>query len=405
MNKELMILRNLFEYAENEDYRGYNKHDGLNSPFLQRLSFDNKYLRLIFIQGVMRAPVNLRPLLGVRKTVNAKGMSLWALAYANLFQITREEKYLARAISCLDWLKDNNSRTGYSGYCWGYPYPWQDAGFFAPTGMPNCVVSCFVGRAFIKLYQMTRREEYLTVARSTCDFLLKDLTRIYEDDDMLCLSYAPVKMDWVVIDTSALAGTLLAEVAAITGEKPLAQDAFRLLNYVVDKKTDYGAWFYSHPPERSHIKHDNYHTGYIVDAILDYSLATQDERFMDSYWQGVEYYQNNLFLADGSPKWMSHQIYPLDIHGAAQGIISFSKAGRAYKKREGVSGPESRKEFLPLAQKICSWAVTNLYDQNKRIFYYQKLRFYTKRFTLMRWCNAWMARALSEWLVTNQEGV
>jgi len=33
------------------------------------------------------------------------------------------------------------------------------------------------------------------------------------------------------------------------------------------------------------------------------------------------------------------------------------------------------------------------------LFYYQKNKFYTKRFTLMRWCQAWMAYAMSEYLV------
>ena len=28
-------------------------------------------------------------------------------------------------------------------------------------------------------------------------------------------------------------------------------------------------------------------------------------------------------------------------------------------------------------------------------FYYQKTILYTKRFCLLRWCNAWMARALA----------
>jgi hypothetical protein len=37
-----------------------------------------------------------------------------------------------------------------------------------------------------------------------------------------------------------------------------------------------------------------------------------------------------------------------------------------------------------------------LFYNKKGYFYYQKKRFYTKRFTLMRWCNGWMSRALSQ---------
>lgn len=413
------ILTDLLDYAQHESYYGYNKHDGLNSSLLKSLSLNNKWLRLSFIQAIMRSPINLRPLFGVQKTINAKGMSLWALAYSNLFKLTNDDKYLIEANSCLDWLEKNNSKEGYSGYCWGYPYPWQDVGFFAPTNMPNCVVTCFVGRAFINQYKLTRNEQYLDIARSICDFLLKDLTKIYEDETMLCLSYAPVKMDWVVMDTSALAGTLLAEVSQATGEKDLSKEAFRLINYVVDKETDYGAWFYSHPPEKSHIKHDNYHTGYIIDAILDYSLATQDFVFMDSYWEGLDYYKQNLFLENGAPKWMNDKAFPFDIHGAAQGILSFAKASRINTPElvrsanadntnnnstaEPFSMSEENLEHYEIAKKICDWSIENLYNNDKGFFYYQKSRLYKKKFTLMRWCNAWMARAISEFLLENKD--
>jgi hypothetical protein len=38
------------------------------------------------------------------------------------------------------------------------------------------------------------------------------------------------------------------------------------------------------------------------------------------------------------------------------------------------------------------------YDLEGR-FYYQQTRFYTKKFTFLRWCNAWMCRALASHLL------
>jgi hypothetical protein len=37
-------------------------------------------------------------------------------------------------------------------------------------------------------------------------------------------------------------------------------------------------------------------------------------------------------------------------------------------------------------------------------FYYRKGRYYTKRITLMRWCQAWMAYALAVWLTSGDAG-
>ena len=378
------IIDEICDNARRDDYKGYNKHDGLNSPIIRALS-PHKFLRLVGIQGIMRFPINLRPAFLVPKTINAKGMSLWAVTYMNLYTATKQQQYLDYAQGCLDWLLNNHSQGDqYSGLCWGYPYPWQDVGFFAPRGMPNCVVSCFVGRSLLQAYEIIGDKKYLKAVESLCQFFLNNLTKIQDTEDMLCLSYAPVEMDWVVMDTSALSAIVLAKTGKHIGNQDFINTARRLINYVVDKKTDYHAWFYSHPPENSHITHDNYHTGYIVDAILDYTETTGDKQFWDSYEKGLKYYQDNLFMPNGAPRWMNDKEYPYDIHGCAQGIISFAKAAKVDPK------------YMEQAELCAKWAIDNMYVPSEARFYYQKRPLYTTKFTLLRWCNAWMARALSE---------
>jgi hypothetical protein len=409
------VLLSTLSYAESQGYRGYNKHDALNSPMLYALAGKSKWLRLLLIQLVTRSPINVRPILCVKKTINPKGISLFCRTYLTLQEIdfhsqaetarrqtqfTRqpsrnetEESWLHKAHNCLDWLSTHSARnfgSGYSGDCWGYPYDWQDIGFFAPSGMPNCVVTCFVGRAFIHAYRVTGQRSYLEVAQSACSFLLKDLAILYDSPEMLCVSYAPVDMHWVVMDTSALAAALLAEVAAHEDQSGLRLEARRLMNYVVDKQTDYGAWYYSHPPTASHITHDNYHTGFILDAILDYTDATGDRSFLPNYHKGLRFYKEHLFMPNGAPKWMHNKIYPHDVHGSAQGIITFSKAARFAE------------EYLAIADRIAEWAIANLYNSREGYFYYQRGRLWIKKFTLMRWCNAWMAWAIATLLYSQR---
>jgi hypothetical protein len=146
------------------------------------------------------------------------------------------------------------------------------------------------------------------------------------------------------------------------------------------RQTAYGAWYYTDPPEASPIGHDNYHTGFILDALWRYMHATGDERWMPQYRHGLEFYAAHLFNADGSPRWMSDRDFPHDIHGAAQGIITFAR---------------HETEYPGLAQRITRWTLDTMYDDAGR-FYYQEGRFFKRRFTLMRWCNGWMTRALSQ---------
>jgi hypothetical protein len=380
------ILRRVLEYAEGERYAGYNKFDALNSPFLKRLSFDRKWLRFALTQAVMRSPWNLRPLLGVEKTANPKGMALFAMAYLNEFKRSASEKARERAAHCLDWLLENGVR-GAHGTGWGYCFDWQSTLFFAPKGSPNAIVTFFCGEAFIKGFEILGEERYLQAAGSAARFLLRDLPVLHETGSELCIAYAPQPVGAIVLNINASAGALVAKAGSLLADPALLRDARRLISFVVERRTDYHAWYYTFPPGRSPITHDNYHTGGILDALHDYETYTGDGIFGEIHEKGLEYYARELFTPDGAPKYMNDAKYPHDIHGAAQGVISFSKAARLDPR------------YLELADRIARWTLANMFDENGGYFYYQKGRLFTKRYTLMRWCNAWMAKALSDLLL------
>ena len=105
---------------------------------------------------------------------------------------------------------------------------------------------------------------------------------------------------------------------------------------------------------------------------------------MDCYLKGLEFYRRELFEPDGAPKWMYNRRYPHDIHGAAQGIITFAKAGR------------HDAGYRDQAEKCAGWAFKTLYRPESADYAYREGRFMKWNYSLMRWCNAWMARALGE---------
>ena len=92
--ENLTILLKVLDKAEKNDFSGYSKFDALNSPALKRLSFKNKWLRLVYTQAVKEMPLNIRPLLQVRKSRNPKGIALFARAYLHLFQKTGDNTFL-----------------------------------------------------------------------------------------------------------------------------------------------------------------------------------------------------------------------------------------------------------------------------------------------------------------------
>lgn len=377
------ILLDILNSAEEKNYSGYSKFDALNSPLLKFLSLNNKWLRLIYTQLVKEMPFHIRPILQVKKSRNPKGIALFAKAYFLLYQKTQDKKYLKKGEDLAQWLIENPS-PGQSNLCWGYNFVWQNTIFLQDEFEPNAIVTVFVGEALIHAYRVTGEKKYLDAAGSVADFIVKDLPVLHDSKNERAIAYVLRKVDAVVLNNQVLTGAFLVKVWKHTGEKLLKDIAWRQINYTVNKQTDYNAWYYTYPKEKSPIHHDNYHTGGILDGLLEYYEETGDNRFMEVYWKGLEYYQNKLFEPDGAPRWMNNKKYPFDIHGSAQGIISFAKASK------------HRKMFIIQAERIANWTIYNLYRKDTKDFAYRQGQRFKWNYSLMRWCNAWMARALAE---------
>ncbi len=377
------LLADILRSAEERDYSGYSKFDALNSPFLNLLAFNNKWLRLIFTQIVKESPFHVRPLLGVRESRNPKGIALFARAYFFLYQQSPDPVYLKKGEALILWLLENPS-PGYNHLCWGYNFIWQSTIFLQDKFEPNAVVSVFVGEALIHAYRITKKEAYLEAACSVAEFIVKDLPVLYDAQNERAIAYVLREVDAVVLNNQVLTAAFLAKVWKHTREEQLLEIAAKQMNYTVNRKTSYNAWYYTHPKGKSTITHDNYHTGGILDGLLEYYEETGDDKHMNVYWKGLDYYLKNLFEPEGAPRWMNDKEYPYDIHGAAQGIISFKKAS---KHDSGL---------LLQAEKIAEWAIRNLYRKGTRDFAYRQGRWLKWDYSLMRWCNAWTARALAE---------
>ena len=385
------VLERVFATARADDYAGYSKHDALNARWLERLAGSSRPRRLVATQLVMRSPIDVRPFVRVRKARNAKGLSLFSRALLARSRMTGSDSDAKEAAGLLDWLLDNPSpwangaaAAAFPGIGWGYPYPWQDVGFFAPRHFPNRVVTSFVGQALLDAYETLRDPRYLDATARVVDFLLHAPKTLFEDDRHRCVSYVPDEsITWIVMDVSVLTGALAARLGALQGDAALIEEGGRLVRYVVSKQTDEGAWFYAEPPSASHITHDNYHTGFILDAILQYGQSAKSDEFDDAYQRGIDFYERRLFEPDGAARFMSDKQYPYDIHGCAQGIITFSLQQRAYG------------HGCDIAARVRDWTIENMWDPKTGWFSYQKRRYLKTNIRELRWCQGWMSWALA----------
>lgn len=388
----LAILDRVLDTARAEDFTGYSKHDALNARWLERAAGNSRLRRLVATQIVTRSPIDLRPVAGVRKARNAKGLSLFVRALLARHRLTGAPSDAEQARELLDWLISHPA-TGFAGLSWGYPYPWQDVGFFAPRHFPNRVVTSFVGQALVDAYETLGDERYLHAASQAVRFLLDAPKTLFEDENRRCVSYVPDEaITWIVMDVSALAGALAARVGALTEDSGLITEGCRLVRYVVSKQTEEGAWYYTDPPSDSRITHDNYHTGFILDAISQAGRSAGTDEFDAAHRIGIEFYRRRLFEPDGAARFMSDRHYPIDIHGCAQGVITFS----LQQRYAGVGGT--------FAGSVLDWTLANMWDPDSGWFYYQKRRAFRTKIRELRWCQGWMSWALACYLENSGDG-
>ena len=123
-------------YIENEHFKGFDPYDTLNSKFAKLLL--GKWLPVIAIQFQKRNPVNIRPMLGIKKEINPKAIGLFLNAYSNLYKVGQKNEITEKMDFFLKSL-EQNSVEGYSGCCWGYNFPWASTEKFTAKNTRHCV--------------------------------------------------------------------------------------------------------------------------------------------------------------------------------------------------------------------------------------------------------------------------
>lgn len=373
------ICERSLDWAARQNYAGWDPYDGLNSPLLSAVC-RNWFTRLVGMHVVHKAPINLRSVLRVPKERNPKGIALFALTYLNQYRRTGDRSHLERADRLLDWLVRNQS-PGYDG-AWGYNFDWQNGRqFFLPAYQPSIVVSVFCGRAFLDHYRCTDDECSRSIVEDTVDFV-RSCINTERVDGRRVYTYTP-RDSFVVINANALAAKFFARVADITGDEELLERARELVEFVVDAQADSGAWYYAMPATDSHLSHDNFHTGFVLESLAGYLDVDARPSVQRAYERGFSFFETELFEPDGAPRFEHDSPYPRDAHAAGQAIRTFA-----------LDGTDGR---VAMAKRVADWAVEHLFDESG-YFYRRRGRLLSDETPYIRWSQAWMCYGLSTYL-------
>lgn len=387
-------LQKLVNYIESQNYLGYDPYDALKSALFKLPLFkSNKILRFGFQQSAKRFPINVRPLLLVPKGYNPVTLGLCIQGYANIMrgaeygvQSTNhnspqlsvlspqpKKAYLEKIDFLIKELK-SLIPTGYHGACWGYDFPWEARYASIPAYQPNIVATGIITNALFIAYKITGNRECAELIKSSTHFVLNDLNRTYEGENLI-FSYSPFDHQQV-FNASMKAVRLLAQAYSLTGDEYFKTAASRAGTFVASKQQNNGSWDYSLTNGGNWT--DNYHTGYVLECLIEFALLCKDNQFDNNLKSGYKFYWDHFVEENGMPKFYSNDSWPADCTAAAQTILTLVRFGDKEK-----------------ALKVAEWTVKNMQSPDGG-FYFRKYKHHTEKTIFMRWSNAWMFAALSK---------
>jgi hypothetical protein len=305
-------------------------------------------------------------------------MAFLARGYMRLHRATGDAAWANKAEFALQWLIENQSN-GYSGACWGNHFDYQSRNFYLPKGVPTIVWTSLIGHAFLDGYDHFKKEQYLQIAISACEHILKDLEK-YPDGEGTCISYIPGGKS-LVHNANTLGGSLLARTYSYTRSETYRELAQRSLQYTAQYQRSDASWYYGEKENLHWV--DNFHTAYVLDCFKFYGESTGDERFDRNMMSGYEYWKKTFFLADGTPRYYSHKTLPLDIQCSSQAIDTL------------VFFHDRDPESVPLAVKVAQWTIEHMQDDTGYFYYRRYSPWLVNKTPTLHWGQATMLCALA----------
>jgi hypothetical protein len=379
-------LARLEAYLVAERFRGWDPYDALTSPlFRLPLLRSSKWIRVGAEQALKRLPVNIRPLLGIKKGYNPVTLAfvLEASAYRAASEPARAEAYRARAAECVAEL-ERLQTLGFSGACWGYDFDWESRYGRLPAGTPTIVATGLVTNALFVAYRLLGLDRAFELCESAARFVLEDLPRLPGDAGTFCWAYFPTDRQRV-INATLKGARLCAQVYSVTRNEAALAAARSTAMFAVQQQRNDGSWPYAVGDRRGWA--DNFHTAYVLDALDAYERCTNDRDFRPAMERGWAFYRQNFFANDEMPKYYAQQTYPIDATACAQSILTLC-----------------RFDDLEAARAVTAWSIDNMQCSDGH-FAYQVRRRNTIRIPYMRWSSAYMYLALSRFEHATRPGV
>jgi len=154
-----------------------------------------------------------------------------------------------------------------------------------------------------------------------------------------------------------------------------------------EQNEDGSIYYWSRVQNKYNPNHlDIYHSGFEIRSLHRIQRVLNESRYEKAFEQYKKFYLRNYF-EKGQIKIRPDTIYPIDIHGCAEAINC-------------ISSIDENKEYKNYADMALEFTLKNLFYNGQFIYKIIKKGKIKKKIKIsyMRWGDAWMAKALSEYI-------
>lgn len=378
-------LLNLHRWFLRNGIEGYDPYDYKEWYHSKIIKYKNISIVFKVINVIERYfPLHIRKLLSIQKKKNAKAIGLLFCSYINMFKAYNIREYYNKAVEYKNWLISNYEK-GYFGKSWGYPFDWYSR-IKIPKGTPSSVVTACIGEGFWKDYKYNHDINSLGVCVDICDFFIKSLNIDKINDNMVCFSYTPID-DFHVHNANLFVAEFLIKIGIEINQEKYIELGQKAVNYSVSEQNKNGSIYYWGNIQKQYGNNhlDHYHTGFELRMLYSISRMTSTDIYTTAFEKYYYFYLKNFFTEEGLPKYSPDNLYPIDIHSCAESILCNTVIKSGYDK-------EFIKNLIHLINKKMltsdGWYIYRIYKKyNKEV---------KVRIPYLRWGQAWMFRALSE---------
>jgi len=366
-------------------YASWDPYDGLSCGAPWSIMRRSRLAARAWTQFIKSSPINVRPLFGIRPRVLSKSLSDLASAALLRHRLEIDPQALSAAHQFLERLR-TEVRPGFSGACWALATPYVTRYIDSGPNEPNLFWTLNAAVSFLEAYELEGRAADLELARSSVDFIVRDLGFVDEGDNGVWFRYF-TGHDAVVYNVAALTGALLERVARHTGERNLEALGGRALRFVLRHQNADGSWYYARGSQGRWV--DGFHTGYVLEALLQSARVHDRDEVRRGLQRGVEFYLQNMFTPEHLPRYTADSLYPIEVQNCAQAIQTLAKL--CWLDRA----------FLTRAEDVTQAVVDSLYrrvrsgERPAGYFLTSRGRWFRNALPMVRWGEAPMLLALT----------